>query len=181
MQREVYPAEKAGHLGGRIRRLLQNPRKILEKYVEEGMTVLDLGCGPGFFSVEAAKMVGRSGKVIAADLQQKMLDILKKKIQGTEIENRIVLHKCEEDRLGIREKVDCALAFYLIHEVPDQENLLREVRSTLKLDGMLYVIEPTFRVSRKAFEETVKRAEEIGFKLLDRPRLFLSRAASFRV
>lgn len=180
MQREVYSVKRAGHLVSRVRRWFQNPKKILGKYVKEGMTVLDIGCGPGLFSVEAAKMVGKSGKVIAVDLQEEMLEILKKRIQGTEIENRIVLHKCEENRIGISEKVDCALTFYIIHEVPDQENLLNELRSTLKPDGILYIIEPRLRVSRKAFEETVKKAEEIGFKPLDRPRVFLSMAMIFR-
>jgi SAM-dependent methyltransferase len=83
-------------------------------------------------------------------------------------------------RIGISEKVDCALTFYIIHEVPDQENLLKELRSTLKPEGILYIIEPRPRVSRKAFEETVKKAEEIEFKPLDRPRVFLSRAMIFR-
>lgn len=180
MQREVCPVKMAGHLSGRIRKWLQNPEKILTEWVKEGMTVLDLGSGPGFFSVEAAKMVGRSGKVIAADLQKGMLEILKNRIQGTEIENRIVLHKCEKDKIGILEKVDCALAFYVLHEVPDQERLLKELGSTLKVDGRLYMIEPKLHVSRGAFEETVKKAEKIGFEPLDRPKVFLSRAAVFK-
>jgi len=179
MQREVCPVEKPSHLGGRIRKWFQNPEKILTECVKEGMTVLDLGSGPGFFSVEAARMVGRSGKVIAADLEEGMLEILKEKLKGKEIEDRIVLHKCEKDRIGILEKVDCALAFYVLHEVPHQESLLKELRSILKPDGTLYMIEPKLHVSRGAFEETVKRAEKIGFKPLDRPRVFLSRAVIF--
>ena len=180
MQRKVCPVEMAGHLGGRVRKWLQNPEKILARCVKEGMTVLDLGSGPGFFSVEAAKMVGKSGKVIAADVQEGMLKILKNKIKGKEIEDRIVLHKSEEDRIGIFENVDCALAFYVLHEVPDEERLLKELRSVLKEDGRLYMIEPKFHVSRKAFEETLKKAKELGFKPLDRPRVFLSRAAVFK-
>jgi ubiquinone/menaquinone biosynthesis C-methylase UbiE len=77
--------------------LVQDPKKILKDYVKEGMTVLDVGCGPGFFSVEIADMVGASGKVIAVDLQQGMLDKIKNKIERTGIENIIELHKCEED------------------------------------------------------------------------------------
>lgn len=180
MQRKVCAVKKASHLGGRIRRWLQNPEKILTECVKEGMTVLDLGSGPGFFAVQAAKMVGKSGKVIAADLQEGMLEILKEKIEGKEIEDRIVLHKCEKDRIGIVEKVDCALAFYVVHEVPDEESLLKELRSILRPDGTLYMIEPKLHVSRKAFEETVSKAGKIGFKPLERPRVFLSRAMVFR-
>lgn len=57
----VCPVERAGHLDNRIRRWLQNPQKILRPYIEEGMTVIDVGCGPGFFSIEMAQMVGKSG------------------------------------------------------------------------------------------------------------------------
>ena len=47
----VCPVELAGSLDGRVRGWLQNPGKILAPYVREGMTVLDVGCGPGFFSI----------------------------------------------------------------------------------------------------------------------------------
>ena len=67
-----------------IRRLLQNPRKILSPFIKEGMTVLDLGCGPGFFSLDMAHMVGSAGRAIAVDLQQGMLIKLREK-KGEEI------------------------------------------------------------------------------------------------
>jgi ubiquinone/menaquinone biosynthesis C-methylase UbiE len=69
----VCPVSLAGGLDNKIRRWLQNPRKILAPYIQEGMTVLDIGCGPGFFSIEMAQLVGKSGKVFAADLQEGML------------------------------------------------------------------------------------------------------------
>ena len=84
----VCPVERAGSLDNRIRRWLQNPRKILEPYIKEGMTVLDVGCGPGFFSIEIAQLVGKSGRVIAADLQEGMLQKLRDKIRGTELEEQ---------------------------------------------------------------------------------------------
>ncbi|MCP4372916.1 MAG: SAM-dependent methyltransferase, partial [Deltaproteobacteria bacterium] len=54
----ICPVERAGSLDSRIRRWLQNPQKILKPYIKEGMTVLDVGCGPGFFSIDMAQMVG---------------------------------------------------------------------------------------------------------------------------
>ena len=178
----VCPVERAGGLDSGIRKLLQSPKKILGNYAREGMTVLDLGCGPGFFSVEMAKMVGASGKVIAVDLQEGMLQKLKNKIQGTEIEKRIKLHKCDEDKIGITEKVDLVLAFYMFHEVPDQKKFLEEIKSMLKPTGEVFIVEPKFfHVSRQAFEETMKMAKEIGFKPIERPKVFLSRAVVFRI
>jgi ubiquinone/menaquinone biosynthesis C-methylase UbiE len=90
----VCPVKRAGSLDNRFRRWLQDPQKILRPYIKEGMTVLDVGCGPGFFTVDMALMVGKSGRVIAADLQAGMLQKLREKIQETELEECIVLHKC---------------------------------------------------------------------------------------
>lgn len=177
----VCPVEKAGGLDSGIRKIVQSPRKILGNYAREGMTVLDLGCGPGFFSVEMAKMVGASGKVIAVDLQEGMLQKLKNKIQGTEIEKRIKLHKCDGYKIGITEKVDLVLAFYMFHEVPDQKKFLEEIKSMLKPNGEVFIVEPKFfHVSKQAFEETMNMAKEIGFTPIERPKVFLSRAVVLR-
>lgn len=176
-KRRVCPVGKAGSLDNIFRKWAHNPKKILGNYVKEGMAVLDFGCGPGLFSMEMAKMVGDSGKVIAADLQSEMLEKLKSKIQGTEIENRIKLHKCEEDKIGILEKVDFALAFYAVHEVPNQEKFMDEIKSILKLCGIFFIIEPNFHVSKRAFEETIEKSAAIGFKLVEKPKVFFSRTA----
>ena len=80
--KRVCPVERAGGLDNRVRTLLQNPQKILGNYVKEGMTALDLGCGPGFFSIGMARIVGESGLVIATDLQEGMLQKLKMKCKN---------------------------------------------------------------------------------------------------
>ena len=177
MKNNVCPVERAGRLDIRIRKLLQNPKKILGNYIKKGMTVLDVGCGTGFFSVEMAKMLGNPGKVIAADLQEGMLKKLKNKIKGTEIEKKIRLHKCQEDKIGISEKVDFALAFYMVHEVPDQKIFFEEIKSILKPNGKFLIVEPKyFHVSKRDFERMVKNAMDIGFKPVEKPRVFLGRA-----
>jgi ubiquinone/menaquinone biosynthesis C-methylase UbiE len=139
------------------------------------MTVLDIGCGPGFFSLDMAEMVGPSGKVIATDLQAGMLDKLKDKIRGTGIEERIRLHQCGESGINVPETVDFALAFYMVHEVPDQPRFFSEIRSTLGENGSLFVVEPNFHVSKKAFKKTVDIAASAGFSTTGTPRVFFSR------
>ena len=173
----VCPVELAGSLDSRARRWVQNPRKILAPYVKEGMIVLDVGCGPGFFSIAMAQMVGKSGRVIAADLQEGMLRKLRKKIEGTDLAQRITLHKCQEDNLGLSEQVDFVLAFYMIHELPDQAHFFREIASVLKPDGQILIVEPPLHVSRRAFEDTLMAALSVGLKLLERPRVLFSKAA----
>lgn len=174
--RRVCPVEVAGHLDNIFRKWVHNPKTILREHIKEGMVVLDVGCGPGLFSVEIAKIVGKSGKVIAVDLQEGMLKKLRDKIQGNEIEKWIKLHKCTENKIAVSEKVDFVLAFYMVHEVPDQKRFLTEIRSILKKDSSLFIIEPSFHLSKHEFEECIKTAVALGFKQIKRPRVFLSRA-----
>ncbi len=176
LSNRVCPSEIAGILDNRIRRIFHDPEKILGPYVKEGMKVLDMGCGPGYFSIALAKMVGSSGRVIAADLQEGMLRKVKKKIKGTEIEERITLHKCESDRIGLSEKVDLAITLYMLHEVPYQEKTLNEIASILKPNGHLLIAEPYIHVSKKAFERTIRIAQDAGFTVVEKPEIFFSRA-----
>ena len=159
----VCPVERAGSLDSRIRRWLQNPQKILRPYIEEGMTVLDVGCGPGFFSIDMAQMVGKSGRVIASDLQEGMLQKVRDKIKGTELEKRITLHKCEENKIGVSEHVDFVLLFYMVHEIPHKEEFFNEIGTILRPNGQVLIVEPPFHVSKSALEETVRKARNAGF------------------
>jgi ubiquinone/menaquinone biosynthesis C-methylase UbiE len=163
----VCPAALSGSLDNSIRRFFQNPRKLLGRYIKPGMTVMDLGCGPGFFAIEIAKLLNGSGKVIAADLQEEMLMKVNQKIAGTPLAQQIILHQCQSDRIGLQEKADFILAFYMIHEVPDQGKLFNELKSILKPDGTMFIVEPKFHVSKSAFERpniTMSRALLIGQK-----------------
>lgn len=171
----VCPVERSGTLDSRFRRWLQNPRKILSPYIKEGMRVLDFGCGPGCFTIDIAQMVGKSGRVIAADLQEGMLQKLKHKIHETEREEDIVLHRCEENRIGLSEKVDFALAFYVVHELPSQGEFFKELESILHPGGQILVVEPAFHVSKPAFAETIGKAKKAGFKPVEGPKVLFSR------
>ena len=159
-----------------LRHLLHKPEKIVGPYVEPGMTVMDVGCGMGFMSIAMARNVGENGRVIAVDLQQKMLDVLRQRAEKVGVADRIQLHKCEQDRLGIEEPVDFVLAFMMIHEVPSQRRLLREIHDCLKPGGKLLIAEPKIHVSGKAFERTSAVARELGFRPMEQPRVHGCRA-----
>jgi len=172
----VCSAEHAGILDNAIRRLLHNPDKILSGLVKPGQTALDVGCGPGFFTIAMARMVGDGGRVIAVDLQQGMLDKARAKAAGQGLDSRISFHKCESDRIGVDEQVDFALAFYMVHEVPDPAKFLAEVFGLLKPGGLMLLVEPKFHVSVSAFGKTVKIAQGLGFEVVSQPRIVLSRS-----
>ena len=108
-------------------------------------------------------MVGKSGRVIACDLQEGMLKKVKEKIKGTEFEERIKLHKCGESKIGVSDHVDFVLLFYLVHEVPNKKRLFNEIGTIIKPNGQVLIVEPPFHVSKSAFEETLKKAREVGF------------------
>ena len=174
----VCPVEFSNSLDNKIRRCLQNPQKILKPFINEGMKVLDIGCGPGFFSIELAKMVGNSGKVFAVDLQEGMLQKIRDKIKGTELEERIILIKSEQDRFTVPEKVDFILAFYMVHEVPDKNKLFEALINILNDKGQFLLVEPKlFHVSQKEFSTTLQIAEKAGFKINKGPKLLFSFSA----
>ena len=73
-------------------------------------------------------------------------------------------------------KVDFALAFYMVHEVPDKQLLFDEMTSIIKPDGKVLIVEPVFHVSKKSFEETVRKAQTAGCVPGERPKLFFSQS-----
>jgi ubiquinone/menaquinone biosynthesis C-methylase UbiE len=164
-----------------IRGLIHDPKKILGGHIEPGQTVLDIGCGPGTFSIAMAKMVGESGKVIAVDVQEEMLQIVRTKAAQQGLESRMVTHKSDPDRIGLSEKVDFALAFYMVHEVPSAEAFLKEVASVLKPNGKLLIVEPKIHVSATAFEKTIEVARQADLSPISGPKIFFSRSKLFQL
>ncbi len=76
----------------------------------------------------------------------------------------------------LKEEIDFALAFAVVHEVDDAFYLLSEVYEVMKPSGRLSVAEPKFHVSRKDFKNTVLLAEKNSFKVTERPHVSLSHA-----
>jgi len=166
----VCPHQIAFFLDNRIRRLFQSPKRILGEYIRENDTVIDVGCGPGFFTIDMAKMVGRGGKVIAVDLQSKMLSRVRKKAARHSVSNRMKYYQCGERRIGLKEQADFILAYYMIHETPDPMGFLDEARTLLKKDGQLLAVEPKMHVSRTEFETMIEDAEKVGLKAVAFPK-----------
>ena len=165
----VCPWQLAPLIDNRLRPLVHNPEKIFAPYVAKGMTVLDVGCGAGFASLGLAELVGEEGLVIAADLQSKMLNIVKEKAMREGLADRIRIHLCSRDGIGVREELDFAVAFFMVHEVPDVRAFLEEIFTLLKTGGRFFITEPKIHVGFRAFQQIIREAQAIGFEIGERP------------
>jgi SAM-dependent methyltransferase len=180
----VFSAERAAHLDSRLRRFLYRPDQLAERYVKPGNRVLDFGCGPGFFTREFAKKVGDTGMVLAVDVQEEMLRILREKLGPEGLLPRIKTHRSDPDSLGLSPghdgKIDVAFTIFVVHEVPDAAKLFQEISMLLVPGGQLFVSEPPIIVSGKEFRDTLSLAQEAGLQLVERRLFFVNRAAVLR-
>jgi 2-polyprenyl-3-methyl-5-hydroxy-6-metoxy-1,4-benzoquinol methylase len=178
----IGKTDQAGHcvcpwwlgyfLASPVRRLVENPELMLGPLVRPGMTVLEPGCGMGFFSLPLARLVGPQGRVICVDLQQKMIDGLRRRARRAGLTDRIEATVCGPADLGADKwigKVDLALAIHVVHEVPDRAAFLRQIHAALREGGKLLIVEPRGHVDASQFAATTADAEAAGFALVPGP------------
>lgn len=169
-------------LASPVRKLFENPRKIIGEYVKPGMNILDVGCAMGYFSLWAARAVGPEGKVFAVDLQPRMINSLIRRAKKKGLSDRIDARVCGANGLGIDDlkgKTDLALAIHVVHEVPDPDRLMAEIFVSLKSNARMLILEPKGHVSDEGFEATKAAAERAGFKFIKSPPVRRSRSALF--
>ncbi|HUI63564.1 MAG TPA: methyltransferase domain-containing protein [Bacteroidota bacterium] len=180
MSERVCPPWVGVLLASPLRKLAQDPVAILSPYVQEGMTALDIGSAMGFFSLPLARLVGESGRVICVDLQEKMLASLEKRASREGLLSRIETRLCRADSLGLKDLgavADFALAFAVVHEVPEPKHLFGEIHSALKLNGTFLFCEPRGHVNREAFDGSVFLARSVGFSVRGEPKIRRSHSA----
>lgn len=170
MADHVCPVWVGYLLASPLRKLFDNPVRRLSPYISKGMTVIDVGCAMGFFSLPLAEMVGPDGKVICIDLQEKMVQRLYRKAKKKNLLNSIEARVCKRDNLNVEDlynAADFVLAAAVVHEVPDVASFLAELYGVVKDGGKLLVVEPGGHVSEQDFSATVDVAVKCGFTLLD--------------
>jgi len=167
MEKHVCPWWMGYFLIIPLRKYLENPEKILGPYIKPGMKIIDYGSAMGYFSLPMARMTGSGGKVYCVDIQEKMLDKLKKRAENAGLEKiiepvllngEVTLHET------FKNKIDFAMLYAVAHEVPDQQELFITLCAVLKTGGQLLFAEPKGHVSTDAFNNSLKLAEKAGFK-----------------
>jgi ubiquinone/menaquinone biosynthesis C-methylase UbiE len=156
-------------LANPIRRLAHDPAKLLAGHVHEGMTVLEPGPGMGFFTLELARMVGSSGRVIAVDIQSRMLDGLRRRAAKAGLLDRVETRPARPDSLGLADlagRVDFTLAVAVVHEMPSADRFFHEAARASKPGARLLLVEPSGHVKESEFEAELEAARAAGFKHL---------------
>lgn len=179
MKGDIYPVWLSWALNNKLRLLFNNPSKIVGDYVKRGNTVADIGCGPGFFTLALAEMVGAEGRVIAIDLQKGMLNKVEAAAERLKLLPRIVLHQSREDRLGVTEKVDFAFAFWMVHEVVDIMSFFDEIFAMLKPNGLMLMVEPKYHVRAATFQAEIDAATAAGLIVYREITMSMNRAIVF--
>jgi ubiquinone/menaquinone biosynthesis C-methylase UbiE len=162
-----------------IRRIIHDQVKILSAYVHKGYTAIDIGPGMGYFTIPLAELVGHTGRVIAIDIQPKMLSALMERANKKGVAEIIKTHLASPDSIGFHENADFILAFWMVHEVPDQRRFLSEISNLMKPEGLFLLVEPVIHVSLKNFSRMIEMAKDIGFFINESPQIRMSRSALF--
>ena len=182
MADHVCPPFVGRLLLSRLRKLVENPKKIFAPFVREGMVVLEPGCAMGFFTLPLARMVGSGGKVVAVDIQSDMLTALERRARKNGLIDRIDIRQADSNGLGIADlakSVDFCTVFHVAHEVPDRDRFFGEVSQTLKPGGKLLLVEPGWHVSEEDFQKSLSAIESSGLRRTESPEVQGARKALF--
>ena len=135
--------------------------------------MLEPGPGMGFFTLEIARLAGPGGRVVAVDLQERMIKSLRRRAERAGLSDRVDARVCPPGGLGVDDLAgtfDLAVVIHMLHEVGDQQGFLRAVHAALKPGGAVLIVEPPGHVSARAFKASLARAAEIGFTIAESPQ-----------
>ncbi|HET9409839.1 MAG TPA: class I SAM-dependent methyltransferase [Candidatus Sulfotelmatobacter sp.] len=155
-----------------FRRWRQDPSIIVNGFVREGMTVLEPGPGMGFFTLDLLRAVGPAGRVVAVDIQPKMLARLQRRASKVRLGGRLDARLASSQSMpleDLRGAVDFTLAFAVVHEFPDAPDFFRQVAAASKPGASVMLAEPSGHVKDPEFESELTAASEFGFHLQSHP------------
>ena len=140
-----------------------NPYKLLNSAgLKPGQKVLEIGCGPGFFTIPAAKIVGEKGSVYALDINPVAIKTMRRKIKEKGLKNvKVILADASETGLP-EESVDVAFLFGVIHALDDVDAVMQETHRVLKVKGVLSIQKPWW--PEKKLLDTVTKNGLFSFK-----------------
>lgn len=137
---------------------------LAEIGVKEGQMVLDFGCGSGTYTIPAAKLVGKKGKVYALDVSSKAMDKMEERAKQEGLSNIIKIDTTGEENIPLKnDTMDIVLLIDVLKDINNREILFKEVYRVLRPSGNLTVFPMHMTV-----EEVEKLADHTNFKIRDR-------------
>lgn len=182
MQDHICPPWVGRLLLSPLRRLVENPSRIFAPFVRDGMVVLEPGCAMGYFTLPLARMVGTRGRVVAVDIQPRMLAVLERRARRAGLVGRIEIREAGADGLGVDDlagSADFCPVIHVAHEVPDQNRFFAQIATTLKPGGRALLIEPRWHVTDHEFEQSRAAAAAAGLQATLSPHVQGARRCLF--
>ena len=137
--------------------------------MKRGQRVLEVGCGPGFFTIPAAKIVGEEGVVYAADVHPLAIERVKEKIEREGMKNVKPMLANASDTGLPDQSIDLAFIFGLRYIAGGLENVIAEIHRILKPGGVL-----SFEKTKGSAKKLIEEVERGGFIYSGRQaRIFL--------
>lgn len=151
-----------------IRRKIHPPEKVIDHVdIHEGMKVMEMGSGTGFYTFEAARRAGLSGHVYAVDIKPAVIAILNRKIERAAAKNITTEVASAYEIPSSSENIDRVLMVHVLPEIPDKQKALGEIRRVLKKEGLLTLaeglIDPDYRLRRTE----IGWCRDAGFELVE--------------
>jgi len=183
MPHKVCPWWLGYFLASPLRRLWQHPAQVLSPYIKPGMTVLEPGPGMGFFTLELARQVGASGRIVVVDIQPRMLGSLRRRAARAGVADRLDARLVQAETMALSDlagAVDFVVAIAVVHELPDARRFFREAAAVLKSGGEMLLVEPSGHVKAQEFDTELQAAGKAGLSVIERPSIRRSQAALLR-
>jgi ubiquinone/menaquinone biosynthesis C-methylase UbiE len=158
------PSSLAWLVNNPIRRRYMHP--LLDRVgIQAGEHVLELGPGPGAFTIDAVRRVGPEGRIIAVDIQPAMIAQVDRRVREAGLSN-VETHVASAYNLPLDDaSADRAFLVTVLPEIPDQGRALAELRRVLRPGGVLSITEEFLDPDYPFPSETIRRAEAAGFCL----------------
>jgi ubiquinone/menaquinone biosynthesis C-methylase UbiE len=163
------PAFIGSFLDSRFRKRLQPPAMVIAASgIKPGMRVLEIGSGSGAFTLDAARAAGPSGKVYALDVQEDMIDKLRKKLSRPEngdVKNIEIVKKSAYELPFDAGSLDLVFMVTVFQEIPDKQRTLAEIKRVLKPDGILAISEFLLDPDYPWRSTTERMGKKAGFQV----------------
>lgn len=161
----LFPAKYAFTLLIPLRNIFLSPKKLIQRLdLKEDHTVLEIGPGPGYFSLHVSRILVR-GRLVLLDIQQEMLDRARKRLERKNIRN-VEYKLCSGDSLDLESnKFDRVFMVTVIGEIENKSSYLKEICRILKDDGILSISELAGDPDKLSVDELQSLVCSSGFKV----------------